>query len=585
MATSRVSTPRLADLAYLLRRGSKSSLLVLVAAVASILAAGFALLQPLALARLVAAVEDSSPLLAPLALTAALLVAAALAQAAQSYSLQTYGERLVWALRVQLAERFLNLPTIEYERTAKSDLVTHLTSDAKSVRQIVQSGLFEVASGGVVFVGALVAMTWTDPLLASVAVGASLMILAIIAAVTPLVRRLSLTSQGALGRLAVSLDQALQNVRTIRVYSATDHALRATTANTDDVLSAETRSIRFQSMLSPLVSTALQGSAIIILAVGGGRVASGAISIADFVKFIMYFFIIMMPVGQLVNGVTEISANMGGVSRVAAALRRPVRRTGGISLPGPVSSVTLDRVGFSYAQGRRALNDINLDFSTGRVYAIIGKSGSGKTTLFKAIAHLYDPDCGVLHYNGHPVNQLDPDSLWKHIAIVEQSPKLIPGSMEHNLWPDGHPVDPDRMSRVLETLDIHDLDIATAQQGPLADHAPVSGGQEQRVCIARALGSTRSLVLMDEPTSHLDNENAEKVALAVDSTRADRITIIVTHDPRIMAKADECILFKDGNVLARGTYDSLLIELQEFRALSGVRELNLDEAAEPALNQ
>ncbi|WP_367652207.1 ABC transporter transmembrane domain-containing protein [Rhodococcus pyridinivorans] len=163
-------TPGLSSLITLLRRTPQSPLLLWVAAAAAIAAAALALLQPMALGALVQAVETGDTLAQPLWVTSALVVCAALAKSVQSFALQTYGERLVRRLRCDLADRLLNLHTRSLETTPKGDLVTRLTSDAKSVRQIVQSGLFEVASGALVFVGALAAMVWTDPLLAAVAV-------------------------------------------------------------------------------------------------------------------------------------------------------------------------------------------------------------------------------------------------------------------------------------------------------------------------------------------------------------------------------------------------------------------------------
>ncbi|MCD2104877.1 ABC transporter ATP-binding protein [Rhodococcus erythropolis] len=560
----------LRELYRLIRKHSAGArVLVLIASASSVIAAAASLTQPLALSRVVSAVENSSGLAAPAAVSAVLVLVSAIAKASQTYSLQLFGERLVLRFRQALAERILNLDTSEYDDVTRGNLLAHVTSDCIAIRRIVQSGIFEIASSALIFVGALTAMIWTDAALSVVAVICTLCIALLMLAFTPRLRQLSLAAQNTVGALSTSLDRSLSIIRTIRVFSATEHVMRNFTREAQASYNAEARSIRMQSTVSPIVTSALQGAAIIILAIGGIRVANGSISLADFVAFIMYFFIIMMPVGQLVTGISEINSNMGGVVRVVSALRMPMRKHGGMPLSSTIRNISLHNVTFSYGVDRAVLSSVEAAFCLGKIYGIVGPSGSGKTTLLNLLAQLYGPNSGEVLIDGENSSTYNQDAIWSQIALVEQDSPLLSASLTENLWLDGHEHDVRAMTQVLERLglsDFADTSPAQAVQTP-ASGIRVSGGQQQRIAIARAIGSCRPVLLMDEPTANLDLINSRRVVAEIRLQSSEKLTVLITHDPIVMECCDEILVMEEGKIIARGNPSDLKLSSAEYRSL------------------
>jgi ABC-type multidrug transport system fused ATPase/permease subunit len=388
---------------------------LLGAAALSLVGAGAALAQPVLVGQVISAVGAGDPVLRGIVVLVVVLVAAAVLDAGQQYLLQRTAEGVVLSTRRLLADRLLRLPVAEYDRRRTGDLMSRVGSDTTLLRATVTSGVVELAGSVVVGVGALVAMAVVDVWLLlvtvlAVGVGVTTAVLA-----SRRVRGLSRQAQEQVGAMSAAVERALSAVRTIRASGATAREVTTVGVSAERAYTAGVRVARLQALVSPAGSIAVQGAFLAVLGLGGYRVATGSISVADLVSFILYLFLLIMPLGQLIGSYTQLQTGLGALARVQEVLaiepehdevaERPVAG-GAVAVPrvptagDPVPLLQLDGVGFGYPDGTPVLHDVSFSLPSGSRTALVGPSGAGKSTLLALVEGFYPLSAGLVRWAG-----------------------------------------------------------------------------------------------------------------------------------------------------------------------------------------
>ena len=308
------------------------------AAVLSLVAAAGALAQPALVARVIEVVGAGGELLPAVGLLVAVLVASSALGAVQEYLLQRAAEGVVLSTRRTLADRLLRLPVAEYDRRRTGDLMSRVGADTTLLRATVTSGVVDVVGSAVLGIGAVVAMALVDVWLLLVTVSAVGVGLAVVVSVARGVQRLSRQAQEEVGAMTAAVERALSAVLTIRASGATAREVDVVAASAGRAYEAGVRVARLEALVSPAGSIAVQGAFLAVLGLGGYRVATGSIAVADLVAFILYLFLLVMPLGQAIGRVDAAAdrargarPGAGGPGAGPRARRRP--RTPG--WPGP----------------------------------------------------------------------------------------------------------------------------------------------------------------------------------------------------------------------------------------------------------
>ena len=407
-----------------------------LASVLSLVGAAAALAQPLLVARVIEAVGDGrSVLTAVLLLVVVLLLASALG-AGQQYLLQRTAEGVVLTTRLALADRLLRLPVAEYDRRRTGDLMSRVGADTTLLRATVTSGVVEVAGSVVIAAGALVAMALVDVWLLVLTVVAVSVGLVSVVLVSRGVRRLSRQAQEAVGAMSAAVERALSAVRTIRASGATGREVAGVGASARRSYEAGVRVARLEAMVSPIGSIAVQGAFLAVLGVGGYRVASGSISVAALVAFILYLFLLVMPLGRMIGAWTQLQTGLGALTRIQEILaldpehdERAERPASAVRHPAPAAAplLELDDVSFAYADGRQVLDGVSLHVPAGSRIALVGPSGAGKSTILALIEGFYPLDGGVVRWAGTDVREMPRAALRARLGYVEQEAPVLAG--------------------------------------------------------------------------------------------------------------------------------------------------------------
>jgi ABC-type multidrug transport system fused ATPase/permease subunit len=541
----------------------------------SLVSAGAALAQPVLVRTVLDAISASRPVAAAVGLLIALLLIGAALNGTRDYLLQRTAEGLVLTTRRRLARHLLRLPISEYDRRRTGDLLSRVGADTTLLRAVVTSGMFEVVTGAVMVAGATVAMLVLDPLLFGVALVGLSLGLSVAVTVSRRVRGLSEQAQARLGEMTSAVERAISAARTIRASGAEGREAEGVGRSAGEAYQAGMRVARLQALVEPASTAAIQGAFLLVLGVGGARVAAGAISVGDLVAFILFLFFLVMPLGQALHAYTQLQTGLGALQRIEEILDLPAETDGDISSGGPATpgapAVVFENVTFSYPGGKPVLRDVSFAVPRGTRTALVGPSGAGKSTVLALIERFYEVTGGAVRVDGTDIRELPRDALRARLGYVEQEAPVLAGTLRDNLLLTAPGADDARLLAALAEVNLgalaertpDGLDVQVGEGGVL-----LSGGERQRLAIARTLLSGAPILLLDEPTSNLDARNEAALRQAIGTAAQQRSLIIVAHRLSTVVDSDQIVVIDQGRVVAVGPHEVLLETSPLYRELA-----------------
>ncbi len=545
-------------------RAQRGSLLVVAAL--SLVAAGTSLAQPLLVGRVITAVQESGPIAATAGLLVGVLLLGAVIGAVESFLLQRTAEGLVLSTRRTLADRLLRLPVAEYDARRTGDLMSRIGADTTLLRAVVTSGLLEIASSAVVVVGAAVAMALVDVVLLGVTLLAVALGAVVIASASRRVRALSTLTQVRVGEMTAAVERAITGVRTIRAGGATDREVRGVEDAAGAAYEVGLRSARLEALISPVATLATQGSFIAVLGIGGARVAAGELTVGELVSFVLYLFLLVIPLAQLARSWTQLQSGLGALTRIEEVRALPPEDARDVPVSAPpvpgAPALELRDVDFTHADGTAVLHGVGFTVPRGTRTALVGPSGAGKTTILALVERFYDVTGGAVAVDGVDVRSWRRQELRAGIGYVEQDAPALAGTLRENLLLAAPDADDRALADALAAVNLTGL----VERSPLGLDAPVgeggvllSGGERQRLAIARTLLARPRLMLLDEPTASLDARNEQALRDAIDAAAdGTRALVIVAHRLSTVVDADQIVVLDRGRVVAAGTHSELL---------------------------
>jgi len=542
----------------------------------SLVTAVTALVQPVLVRAVLDGIGASRPVAGAVALLVALLLTGAALDGFRDFLLQRTAEGLVLTTRRRLARHLLRLPIAEYDARRTGDLLSRVGADTTLLRAVVTSGLFEVVTGAVMVVGATIAMAVLDPLLLAVALCGLAVGLTVAISVSRRVRGLSEQAQARLGEMTSAVERAISAARTIRASGAEEREAETVNRSAGQAYDAGMRVARLRALIGPASTAATQGAFLLVLGVGGARVASGAISVGDLVAFVLFLFFLVMPLGQALNAYTQLQTGLGALQRIEEILDLPAETAGddpvrAVPAGDGAPAVALENVSFGYPGGAPVLHDVSFTVPAGSRIALVGPSGAGKSTVLALIERFYETTSGTIRVGGTDVRQLPRDALRGRLGYVEQEAPVLAGTLRDNLLLTAPGADEQRLLAALAQVNLgalatrtpQGLDVQVGEGGVL-----LSGGERQRLAIARTLLADAPILLLDEPTSNLDARNEAALRDAIAAAAVRRTLIIVAHRLSTVVDSDQIIVLEEGRVVAVGPHEELLETSPLYRELA-----------------
>lgn len=296
---------------------------LVVVVILSIIGAAATLGQPLLVSQVITRVTAGDTMGLLVWALVGLVVASALISGFQHYLLQRTGEGVVLSSRRQLVSRMLRLPIAEFDTRRTGDLVSRVGSDTTLLRAVLTQGLVEAIGGSLTFIGALIAMIIIDPILLALTLTVVIIAVVLVTVLSRRIRVASRKAQAKVGELAAAVERAISSVRTVRAANATDREVAEVDVAAVGAWQMGIRVAKISALVVPVAGIAMQVAFLTVLGVGGYRVADGAITIASLVSFILFLFLMIMPLGQAFGAISSVNAALGALGRIQEIIVLP----------------------------------------------------------------------------------------------------------------------------------------------------------------------------------------------------------------------------------------------------------------------
>ncbi|MEV6681674.1 ABC transporter ATP-binding protein [Streptomyces erythrochromogenes] len=545
------------------------------------------------------ALNDSASLSGPVTALFVLLVVGAAVSYRQWCMLGTVGERVVLEARESMVRRFLHATVPALTRRPTGELVTRVTSDTVLLREATAQSFVGLVNGSVMLVGSLVLMGVLDLVLLGTTMAAVAVTAALFALLMPGIGQAQQRSQEHIGRLGGLLEGTLRAIRTVKVSRAEERAAERIVADARAAADYGIRAVRQEALAWTVAGSGIQLAIIAILGVGAWRVGEGNLEVSSLIAFLLYAFTLMEPVSTLSQNVTSLQAGMAAAERIRQTADLTAegdddavpRQAGGRTAPTADSGVraevpVLELRGVSAAYGpdaAHAVTDVRLAVPRYGHTAIVGPSGAGKTTLFSLVLRFLEPVDGELLLNGRPYREYSHSEVRARLAYVEQDTPVVPGTLRDNLLLARPDATDEELRRVLRDVRLTEKveALEAGLDSPLSS-AHVSGGERQRIALARALLRTPEVLLLDEATAQLDGLTEAAVQDCIRSRAATGAVVTVAHRLSTVVDADLIVVMEAGRIRARGTHEELLETDPLYRELVAALRLATSAGAEVA---
>ena len=475
----------------------------------------------------------------------------------------TFEQKVIFDIRSDLYSKIQQLPLRWFDTRRTGDIMTRVVEDVTNMERVLIDGIEQGLIAALQVVGIGIFLFFLNP---TVAAWATLPVplLAVGAWIYSTRGRDRYRNQReAASDLNALLHDNISGVRQIKAYAAEQAELARFNRFSDQLRRATLRMMKWWAFYSPGMSFLRMTGYVLVLAFGGGAVMRGELTLGDFTRFLLFLSLFYEPIDRLNSLNQMILTGRAAADRVFDILdsEDEPNATAGARLPQTIAGhVRFDRVSFAY-QEQPTLHEVSLEALPGQTVALVGSTGAGKTTVLSLLARFYETTGGDITIDGTPVHTLAKSSLRDRMAYVTQEPFLFNGTVRENL--------------LLAKRDANDAELWTALTAAHAETfvrtlpqqldtnvgergVKLSGGEKQRLSIARALLKNAPILLLDEATASVDSETERQIQDALDHLMENRTAFVIAQRLSTIQNADRIYVLDQGRVIEQGTHAELL---------------------------
>ncbi len=486
-------------------------------------------------------------------------------QFAQEYVLQYASQKAVYDIRNDMYDHLQRLPFSFYDKMQTGQLISRAVSDIDSLRRFFSFGMVNFISSVLLFSAVLVICLLKNWKLAILAL--SIMPLLAYTGIrfgSKIGPRFRMMRQ-AMADVTIAIQENVTGARVVRTFVREDYEINKFSKQIGNLLRLNLEITKLWAFFFPMMDFISSLGITSVLWFGGWQIIKGQLTLGEFVAFNMYLMQLMMPIrmlGAVVNDVKEATASGHRIFEILDTRSEVEESPNAISLPPIKGHVTFENVSFKYGSNdNMVLKNINLDVQPGETIALLGATGSGKSTLINLIPRFYDPTSGRVLIDGIDIKNIKLESLRKQIGIVLQDTFLFATTIKDNISYGKTDATMEQIIESAKAANIHEFisslpkgyDTEVGERG-----VTLSGGEKQRVTIARALLMDPKILILDDSTSSVDTETENLIQNALSTLMKNRTTFVIAQRLSTVKRADRIIVLENGEIVEQGTHEELL---------------------------
>lgn len=500
----------------------------------------------------------------------ALFIISALVNALSGTLLGFFGENVVANLRKLLWNKILRFPVNYFDNVKTGTLTSRLVNDSDQIKNLLSVSFPSSVTSIFQLIGALTIMLFMDWRMTLIMFIAVPLVMTVMRPLMRKTRQVGRQRQDELADFSGKAEETLNEIRLVKSSNAENYEAKSGNQMVNNLFKIGLKEAIYDSIASPLMGTVMMALMVGVLAYGAHRVATGTMTIGTMFAFLMYLFQIIGPVSMMARLFTDLSKANGATDRIQELMSELEENfTAGKTYDVAGKPLQMQNVNFAYEKSQPILKDVSFTAKPNSTVAFVGPSGSGKSTIFSLIERYYQPTSGKITIGDMEIDQIGLENWRKQIGFVSQDSAIMAGTIRHNLtYGLNDNYTDEQLWQVLKLAyadgfvkEMSDgLDTQVGERG-----VKVSGGQRQRLAIARAFLRDPKILMLDEATASLDSESEAMVQKALAKLMKGRTTLTIAHRLSTIVDSDDIYFIDHGKVLGHGTHEELLKELPLYQ--------------------
>lgn len=474
------------------------------------------------------------------------------------------GQKVIKDLRVKLFNKILHFKMAYFDKTAVGRLVTRSVSDIETIASIFSQGLFMIIADllkMVLVAGVMLYVDW----------GLSVIVFSVLPIILYATRLFQKSMKKAFEEVRIQVanlnsfvQERISGIKIVQLFSREKIEYNNFVSINKKHKKAWLKTVWFNSIFFPVAEISSSITIGLLVWYGGLNVISGGdVSLGTIFLFIQMSQMLFRPLRQIADKFNSLQMGMVAAERIFEILETHSNiEDKGTLKPSQINgNICLEKLGFSYTQGERIINDISLKIKSGETIALVGATGAGKSTIINLISRFYEFDSGDITIDGISIRKYDLKSLRNKVSVVLQDVFLFADSLFNNITLFDSRISKDKVIEAAKNIGVHDFieslpngyDYNVKERGVM-----LSTGQRQLIAFLRAYISEPSILVLDEATSSVDSYSEEIIQKAIDTLTKGKTSIIIAHRLATVKNADRIVVMHKGDIVEQGTHDELL---------------------------
>ena len=470
---------------------------------------------------------------------------------------------------------FKNLQRIElsgFEKLSTGDITYRLTEDADRVGEVIYKTIQDSIPSALQLIAVFMYMIYLDIQLSIATILLAPLVTLLVSNFGSKVLKAAERSQQKVSDLAALLSEAVQGVPIVRAFAVESWIEKRFNKEVVEHKKARYRTLRLLALQHPIVGFIEAAGILTILAIGTLRINSGYLNAEGFSSYIAAVLMLIDPISHLTTNFNEFKQGEASLRRLYEIDAMPKEQqdaTNAQKLINPKGEIKFKNLIFEYEKDLNVLNNFNLTIKSGTNVALVGASGAGKSTIFALLLRFYRPKSGEILFDGVNISSIKSSELRNKIALVPQTISVFSGTIAEAII-FGRQINDNNLYLAAKTANAHEfiMNLANGYQTKIEERGSnLSGGQLQRIIIARAIYGNPSVMLLDEATSALDADAEEAVQIGIKQAMKGRTVFIIAHKLSTVQEADLIVLIENGKIIEQGKHEELVKTKGKYRDL------------------